>query len=430
MLKISRKSDISKYYIHNDLAEREIKFLIERWLKKAGHPLISRWGEISKAYLPFWRITGTAFSIEERPGGALFDTSGFHGNYVNDSPATEVKITPKDITFCANEGFNWGIDSLGIRTQVVKLTPIDKDFDDANHLVPLTMTSEQAEQRFDETVFSIATAVAKAGSNLDIITVGLEKMLIYFPVWIANFIDATGKHTAQFDPLAKRVVSIVDGEMEPLPADTPSCDDLSSIRITPHRCPNCGEDLPDSERSLAYYCNNCQRLFQEQGLTYKELKVRVPSNFDNECKLLPFWVFDLSASDGSEKPKLLKALSLVRFSTEYFYIPAFDLVNASKLLRLINHYNKFHDGFAFKELPTGRYGFTDVILSPEIAAALIAPLTTATKAAKGYKSYEAPIGEEVEYAAPELIWLPYTLDRYFWREQITGAAIEKAAVNI
>jgi hypothetical protein len=348
-----------------------------------------------------------------------------------ESSRTEVKIVPKEISFCANDSIAWGIESLGIRTQVLKLEPLDSELYETNDLVPLTIDSEQATSRFDKAIQSTASAVSQSGSNIDVTAIMPETTLIYFPVWVARFTNRSGRHVAQLDPLAKRVATITGGEFEmPEQNSAPSfkCD---SVQIVPHRCPNCGRDLPECEKSVTYYCANCKRLFMAEGLDYKQLKVRIPPEHEGEHQLFPFWVFDLEASfAGSEADELSRALSLIGFSHDRFYVPAFNIVNPSRMLRLVSHYNKRNDTFAFEKHPSNNYTFADVTLTPEHAASMIVPLTVATKTMKGFKSHEASVSGQADIGNPQLVWLPYTLDRYFWRDRITGAAIEKAAVKV
>ena len=72
----------------------------------------------------------------------------------------------------------------------------------------------------------------------------------------------------------------------------------------------------------------------------------------------------------------------------------------------------------------------NVVVTQAEAAQLLVPLTTAAKAHKGFKTSEAPISGNLSLGKPELVWLPYTFDRYFWRDTVTGANIEKAAVSV
>ena len=431
VLKIAREGTVRGYYVDDDTPKREVKFLIDRHLKKSGESLVSRWGEMSKKYLPFWRINAVVFSTYERMTGTSIEYDEFRLEPTEESSRTEVKIVPKEISFCANDTFAWGIESLGIRTQVLKLEPLDSEFYETNDPVPLTVDSEQATGRFDKAIQSTASAVSQSGTNIDVTGIMPETMLIYFPVWVAEFTNRSGRHVAQLDPLAKRVASITDGEIEIPRSSTPPSFKSDPVKIMPHRCPNCGCDLPQCERSVTYYCANCKRLFMAEGMSYKQLRAKIPSDIEGEHQLFPFWVFDLSASfAGSDADEFDQALGLIGFSHEKFYVPAFNIVNPSRMLRLVSHYNKRNDTFAFEKHPTNDYTFADVTLTPEHAASMIVPLTVATKTMKGFKSYEASVSGQADVGDPDLVWLPYALDRYFWREQITGAAIEKAAVKV
>jgi len=385
---------------------------------------------VSRLYVPFWRINATVFSTYQRTsGGAVVFTESLP-EPAEESPGAEVRIVSKEISFCADDSFTWAIESLGVRTQVLGLSPLDSEFYESNDVASMTIDIRQAKDRFEQTVRSTATAVSSAGRNIDMTVVALESALIYFPIWIVSFTNRSGRHVAQFDPLAKRVASMTDRELEiPLPENGRpiECD---SIRIVPHRCPNCGCDLPESERSVTYYCATCMRLFRADGQKYRQLKMRIPSGLEKEYQLFPFWVFDLADAVWPEKCDLLQALSLIGFSHERFYVPAFNIVNPSRLLRLVSHYNRRDDTFVFENQLRNAYTFSDVTLSPEHAASMIVPLTVAVKTTKGYEAHDAPVTGQADVGHPELVWLPYALDQYFWREQITGAAIEKAAVKI
>jgi hypothetical protein len=180
---------------------------------------------------------------------------------------------------------------------------------------------------------------------------------------------------------------------------------------------------------VTYYCGNCRRLFLDQGERYEQIEVRIPVGLDSGCTLFPFWVFDLAALDGAGKVDLLEDLSCLQFGSDRFFMPAFDVANPLRMLRLVTHYNRRDDVFSFEEHPASRYSFVDVTCSPEHALRLISAFTSAALAVRGFRPCDAKVTREINVAERELIWLPYTPDRYFWREDITGATIEKAAVQ-
>jgi predicted RNA-binding Zn-ribbon protein involved in translation (DUF1610 family) len=429
VLKITRTSGTRKYVIPDGLLPREVKFHIERHIKKEGLPLPSHWQELKRVYVPFWRVTGTVFSIATAPDNCRKELFGTDTCEAEESPAPGVTITNRDVSFCADETFNWGVESLGVRTQTLHLAPLEREFYENNQLLPPVLSLEHAKDRFDRATTMAAVTTADVGADVQLTSVGLDGTLIYFPVWAANFISAEGRRTVRFDPLAKRVVALDYGGAE-VPGGTATfAQDTAAIRIIPHRCPNCGTDLPNARWSATYYCANCRRLYVEAANGYQQLTVHVPENRNVKDMLFPFWVFNLQSADWPGKEEFLRALQLTRYRNDAFYVPAFGVANPERLMRLVGHYNRRVHQFMFKEIPDEKYTFADVTVSPEQAVCLIIPLTAAAVAQAGYPPPEALRGGALDVAAPDLIWLPYAPDRYFWREQITGATIEKAAVR-
>ncbi len=172
-------------------------------------------------------------------------------------------------------------------------------------------------------------------------------------------------------------------------------------------------------------------MWVEERTGYQQLDVHVPARLEGEHSLFPFWVIDLAAENWPHKDELFKSFNLTGFRKDVFYVPAFDVSNPARLLRLVNHYNRRNDIFDFTEQPTGKYSFVDVTISPAMAAGWMIPLTNAAKSLRGYHSYEAKAagGEPLDIPSARLVWLPFVEDSYFWREQITGATIERAAVR-
>jgi len=370
-------------------------------------------------------------SIEDRPAVHHgYDINNPEEEPVDELPRSELKISPREVSFCANDSELWGVESLGIRTQVVKLIALDREVCESNTMLPATVSEQTAREHFDRAIGSLSHASAQINSTVQAETVDVKQSMIYFPVWIATFTNANGKQTAQLDPLAKRVVSLTKGELQIPNRDSNPCDATAIVEIAPHRCPNCGVDLPANSSSVAYYCSNCDKMFVADGAEYRPIGLDLPDELSDDAQLFPFWVFDLSGAQWPEKGDLMNALHLVQFSSERFYVPAFDIAHPARMMRLVSHYNRRPGAIPFAERKGGRYTFADVKLSPDVAAEMIVPLTVAAKAAKGFRLHEAPVSGTPAVADPKLIWLPFVLDRYFWVEQITGAAIEKAAVRV
>lgn len=429
MLRIARHGGVPKYFIEDALDKREVKFLIERHLKKTGQPLISTWRNLSKVYLPFWRVTGTVVSIQDRTKEVQEDFQPEYLQIHEDHSPFEAKIVPRELSFCADQSFNWGLDTLGVRAQVVRLIPLPSDFQQDRNLAPVSITEKEARSRFEKAAVSVAHLGLMGEKQIDVAPVGLQYALIYFPLWLASFTNTAGRQLAQFDPVAKRVVALREGEFEASPADKTAESMPATINIVAHRCPNCGVDLPAAAHSVSFYCNNCKRLYLDAGDRFRQIEVLIPEEVNPEHRLFPFWVFDLKSSRWQQMNDLLDTLRVARLSDDLFYLPAFAISNPSRLLRLVTHYNRKTPLIDFQSQPTDRYVFVDVSETPEHAAELVAPLVTAAAATEGHRLSGRSRLRVEKLENVRLIWLPYEMDRYFWREQLTGATIEKAAVG-
>jgi len=429
-LKIARDQEIGYYVVCSDLPKREIKFLTDRHLKKSDMSLVSHWIDLKEIYLPYWRVMGTVFSIEKKPVSAVLNFNSQEEANTATEPQTEVKIVKREVTFCANSDFPWSMQSLGIRSKLVKLEPLDDDFQSDNQLLSLTSNDEYARERFINTVKTTTKLSAHARSKLQLGVVSISQMVIYFPIWIGSFKSSSGTKQMQFDPIAKRVISIEDGVFQETSLFQKKKVANKAVEIIPHRCPNCGDDLPDNINSVTYYCKNCRRLWLEKRKKYQQVDLLVPVELNRDEKLFPFWIVNLENLKLDNKAELLKTLDLLEYHGEQFYLPAFAVSNPKKLLRLIKHYNMTNFDFDFKEFPDSYYNFVDVTVDFNNAVNQILPLTIAVAALKGITRINLPLVSEASISSAKLIWLPFVKDRYFWREQITGATIEKAVVSI
>ncbi len=427
IIKIMRDR-VPTYMIRDDVLKREVKFLVDRHLKTGGRNLVSSWNDLQKVYLPFRRVTGTVFRIGEKHEDEIqYDSEG---NEVRRREKTtlDIKLVQKDVSYCASDEFDWGLHSLGIRTQTVALAPLDEELASDGLFMRANDTPDEGQKRLSAAARSMASIGLgdRAKTQLDV--VGLEQMLIYFPIWIGWIATRDGRFMVQFDPVAKRVASLSEGEMG-LPESVHISSD-GSVRAAAHRCPNCGSDFPQAEKSVVYFCDNCRRLYSECDDGYDQVLPQLIGSDDKDANLFPFWVFDVEASAYDGRADLLQVFKLSRFRGSKFYIPAFNVTNPSRILRLIGQYNSGAANFTFENRIERRYTFSDVVLPKAKAREMIFPLAAAIAASRGYRfKYDSPSRGE-GMAEPDLVWMPYRLEKYFWLDQATGAAIEKAAVGI
>lgn len=430
VLKILRADGHSTYIIRDRVRKAEIKFLIDHQLKQRGEPLVSRWESIARIYVPFWQVSGTVIHIRTRPAGSVVRQSDIKDRFHSGRPQVEVKIKPRQFSLCADNTCVWRIQSLGVRPQVIDLEPLDSETIMEQTFAPVTRSNDEAEALFLRSASSTGRMGAETGSASETMAVGLECMLLYFPIWVVHFSHSQGRFRGQFDPLARRLVSLEEEDGKDAPLSTVKPKIGQDLRLIPHRCPNCGCDLPVSGESVTSYCSRCHRMYLGTQEGYRQLPLTVAAGAERGDRLFPFWLFSLPEPSDPKDSDFARALRLVGFSTDQFYLPAFHISNPSKLMRLLAQYNRRVEIIRYDNPIDEEYDLVNVVVTQAEAAQLLVPLTIAAKARKGFKTSEAPISGELSLGKPELVWLPYTLDRYFWRDTVTGATIEKAAVSV
>ncbi len=430
LLKVNRASGIQRFVITEDIPRHQVKFHIDRHLKKASEPLASGWNTIDELYVPFWRIRGMACAIFRKPSDRILNPETGDVEDQRDDSVDGIMIRARDISFPANDEYPWGITTLGVRTQVVPLEPLDAEFTEMHRLMSDTVSRTEAGARFQKAADVSFSYMNEGGHQIRAMGAGLDYDLIYFPLWIAHYVSSAGRFTAQFDPVAGRVVSITDGDTQLPPAAGHVERAKSPVTLIAHRCANCGQDLPDSPRSSTYYCSNCRRLYAETERGYRPLSVRIPPGTERGDSLFPFWVFDMTRSNWRDEYDYPGVCRTIGFQDRQFIFPAFQLVNPQELFKLVLHYNRRENNIDLVEYPNRSYPFADCATSARHAMSMIPQFIRAALAARGVSTAAERTTEIPDVPEPELIWLPCRQDRYFWRERTTNAAITRAAVRV
>jgi predicted RNA-binding Zn-ribbon protein involved in translation (DUF1610 family) len=426
-LKIARGESSPIYLIENSLSDREVRFLIERHLKAAEMQLVSRWIDLRRLHVPYWRVRGLSFCVRAKEVEPRYESEGDGPVYEpppmpESSPLPEVAIVPKDVSFCADDSRDWGLESLGVRSQNVRLTPLSRRHFEKHTIIPPTVIRPEAIDRFRISVASLARASGKLLKE-EVPVASVSTTMICFPLWVGRFVDRSGPHTVTFDPLSRRTVAIKDTDEDFSMLTRTAALGADSVSVFPHRCPQCGTDLPMRERSVTYVCANCHRVYRETAAGYDQLPIKLLRSGARGETLMPFWVFELEAG-----AKFQTLLNLLRCSDRVIFVPAFGISNPTRLIRLVSHYSAQSKKLEFDSTALDQYTLADVALSQEQASELIAPILWAMAVTKGLDS-DPQVGQYAPSVSEgELIWLPFGEDGYFLREQVTGAAIEKASL--
>lgn len=416
------------------------------FLRSSGHAN-ARPAETFLFLAPFWRIQGFAFRwvfgqrpmTQERWDGAP-------------PPMERVKrllYRALDHTAPGFSGVDLGVSSMGVRTQVLQLQPLDKGHESSS-LLPLDVPLAEVE--------SIAQGLSQGLVVPDEIRpevilhrlIGTRYSVVYVPIWYVECQDQGGSYAVLVDAVGgegARLISdgpeillrLMQGQQSPPFA-------FSQIRFLPFRCPNCGWVFPFYPFSAFHLCRMCRRLWSELGGEWVEVPYSVippPKGKSwNSPVWIPFWRFRAVIESQGMRVDTLEGLYRiappVRPSPRervlegliHFYVPAVRLRNPQTLHNLASRLTFAQPEVAPGEFPHGlrprtlggslSQGQADQ-LGPMILGAMIPPLNRNTVAWLN--------GCRVELSEPRILYFPFEKANLYWQELWTGLAFQQSALS-
>lgn len=342
IMRLGAPGRILKYYYECSMDSFAAKVAVERYFKEQGQSL--KYGEISSRlyHLPFYRFRGMSYALysesvikdEEEAIDEEFLPPIKNTTFVR-------KCRYFDLTVPAFDQSRFGLDSLGIRPEVMPLTAYQKgNLPPESIMVDLTLSPEEARQKA-MSMFFFGVGVASINREyLSSEMIGEGLSVIYYPVWSYS-IERDGRASTLFvDGLTKSVYNEISESFE---VGIKGIDRSRAVELNPvqHKCANCGFDLPVSESSLHYFCSNCGRSYMIGDNSY----IPTESNFasyEKGRRFHPFWRFDFAIKDTETVGKFSKILTgeipLIAKSKAgnpfYLYVPAFKSIDLISLTSL------------------------------------------------------------------------------------------------
>ena len=277
-------------------------------------------------FIPYWRIKGLSYSIEERSMNNVV-TKENHGivfSYGISSTIKTFDITNKyfDINFLSLD-YKLLPHSLGLRPQAMKLKFVGSSENEGKFI----KFSSTARETF------LTDYQKNTGSVRKTIFIGETSSIIYSPVYFANNRVHDAVLKKPFD-LPKR-----DEEVEQILISAP--DEKWHVEFLPLLCPNCGADLPGEKDALIVFCNNCNSAWNPSNKNFTEVKIFTCPDSERNITYLPFWQLKVTVSGFQLETyaDLIKVANLPRADSKKwtetpfsFYTPAFKL-NPALFLR-------------------------------------------------------------------------------------------------
>ncbi|MGD0276579.1 MAG: hypothetical protein ABSB79_11120, partial [Syntrophales bacterium] len=269
-------------------------------------------------YIPYWRLKGLSFSIEESNIVQCFIDMNMLASPMQGLPP-----------------------SLGFRPQVLKL----KFYSDALEGALLPYGTEKREAIINNQAQSTTGLVRYIGEVMS---------LVYSPFYI--------KDGRLYDAFEKKPLSGIDLSNLEFQASLSKRDDWKPIFL-PTLCPQCGWDLLSEKDSNILLCRNCHSAWTGGGTALEPVLFNIitpPSDLAGDWIYLPFWRMKIKA-DGVELSSyadLIRLANLPRMPTEdlekkqmLFWSPAFK-VNPALFLRWCRQMTVFQpEGEVSDKLP-------------------------------------------------------------------------------
>jgi predicted RNA-binding Zn-ribbon protein involved in translation (DUF1610 family) len=435
-LLLQSQKNILRYYLEPKFQKRSIPFMIDRFRKEKELSLPRRIDEMMLFYLPFWRFTAQAFYIIiKHPQFFLLIT-----NLPEEPKSEEILSKEWDVNFTAHTSNSLGIPTLGMRPDWLglKILTDKSSLKERGEILDIEIDSSTAKEKALKSL-NFYLGRKKAPED-DLVLRLLEERLslIYFPLWVANFVASEGKFHHIIDGITKRTLKEGSGYFELKKSQTEDVERFNSLKILPHRCPNCGWDLPVTSFHVVFPCVNCRRIWEIHEGDYNQIKGELAKakgeNVNASSRpsgYYPFWVFETRFHKGKSTsiqevfellPSEFGLFSVKDKSRPFlFYIPAFELSDLNKATDVGLAYLRTQPDLEIESMT--KQDLKGVFI-PEDDAKKLAELLwlnlISSKANLVLDDWKNP-----EFENGKIVWCPCRKEGTFLRDAVIGYSFQK-----
>lgn len=429
VLRIVMPEISTAYLIKTDMPKREIRFHIDRYLKKRRQPLTGSKIEIKAVYFPYWKINAIMLKVRNKKVELFSGQTDDRGNDLSyEKQMTDIRLTPFTSTVAACSGYENIPHSIGLRTEYIKMAPFSSEnIDDDFISIPATKGWDQAAEELIRTVGHMGNLeIGDFGENLTEIF-HPKGVIVYFPYFIVG--SEYGGITREFiiDGISGRVLKYDEHslfEEEPLPSDYRPLI-FGQLAVDYHRCTNCGFDLPD-EQSAVYICGNCNKLILMEQLPFRIDHISMVENpASSNDRMFPFWSLKMSAVDQGRIGPMFGGL----YKSDRIVIPGFKMANFESMYKLSKRFSSAFKTLELIQIETRLdERFKPVSLSLSEALTMADVIIYRELVGKGIQH---PVkGNEFQPDEIELFYAPFRPENYFYVDSVHGAiTFEKTLIE-
>ena len=393
-------------------------------------------------YAPYWRVNGIVF--QWLFGRKYFRTPGGDKSWKD---LKKLRATPWVHTFPAFDASKWGLFSLGLRVQALKIWPFNKQkMGNESLLIKQTISFKET---IDHAQRSITKQTGSGSLQVDMATselVGERYSLLYFPFYYYT-LNSNGQKTVLIvDALSHKVikgsVDIDELKSNSLGGKIP----YKPLNFISYNCPNCGWEFSFRPHTTIHFCKSCSRAWQERGGAYVAVSYKISLHdkpAKTHCKYLAFWRLNaiIKTPDREYKtltdfydlfplPRVLDQ-EAIRNRNISFYIPAFRIKNVVIVDKFAARLTQMQPKFTESEPDsTEELDLSDIWLplkeAKEMAHVLLYSMTKETHK----RTKEVVKKAQLQFMDTTLLCLPFMEKGIYLREAQTDLALQKNALDL
>jgi hypothetical protein len=343
------------YVVASAKDNREIRFLLDRYLKTHGFPLTGPGFSLSRVFYPYWKTDAVLLKVREKrqtsppPSmltadvsyGNMFELGTMVSDSINQSSYSEpiaahsvkASLSPYMVSTSAGPAIAGLPSDLGLRAEYVAMKPFKSDeVSPEDEFYPVVSDWKDTLSRISKSMSLNRMSYSGSERTLQKQIFRPRCSVVYFPYFVCESGSGPADRRYIIDGLSGRVLSSVDNDAVYESSGSPPrpVTEFGELTVTFHRCPTCGVDLPPT-RSCIYICHNCQSVVAlDQGKVPRSgIQLAVGENIVGD-RMFPFWLLTLTES---EVGRIAKS-SAVEGAPEVLAIPAFRISNFGMMRKL------------------------------------------------------------------------------------------------
>jgi ribosomal protein L37AE/L43A len=344
VLKPTGRNEVQSFFFPPKGTLQQVAEAVAKAFQKRGRSI--RITESHLLYAPYWRVRGLLF---QWIFGRVYEGSAYGGTSID--YFKKLRATAYHRTFPAFKASEWEVFSLGLRSQVMKMWPYNKEkMGKGALIIPQEMPLEEAVD------LALRTSTPSSGAHkekIDLLRtnlIGETYSLLFFPFYCFSVTGKKKQRLVIVDGLSHKVVrgrlSLVDLVEKTQQTSIP----YKPLDFIPFKCPNCGWDLPFRPHTRIHLCRTCGRAWQELGGRYQEVFYSIAMPAETKEKrtwtFLPFWMLTATIVTPERtyetlrdfyalfpSPRVMKGDELGERPIR-FHVPAFRIRNARAVDKL------------------------------------------------------------------------------------------------